>query len=43
MLADRRVLLLLDNARDAAQVRPLLDGGPGCFALVHRVPAAGCP
>jgi DNA-binding SARP family transcriptional activator/tetratricopeptide (TPR) repeat protein len=34
MLAGRRVLLLLDNARDAAQVRPLLAGGPGCFALV---------
>jgi DNA-binding SARP family transcriptional activator len=34
VLADRRVLLLLDNARDAAQVRPLLAGGPGCFALV---------
>jgi len=34
VLAGRRVLLLLDNARDAAQVRPLLAGGPGCFALV---------
>jgi tetratricopeptide (TPR) repeat protein len=34
VLATRRVLLLLDNARDAAQVRPLLAGGPGCFALV---------
>ena len=34
LLATRRVLLLLDNARDAAQVRPLLAGGPGCFALV---------
>jgi DNA-binding SARP family transcriptional activator len=34
VLADRHVLLLLDNARDAAQVRPLLAGGPGCFAVV---------
>jgi len=34
LLADRKVLLLLDNARDVAQVRPLLAGGPGCLALV---------
>jgi len=34
VLADRKVLLLLDNARDASQVRPLLAGGPGCVALV---------
>ncbi|MEV6286997.1 BTAD domain-containing putative transcriptional regulator [Kribbella sp. NPDC051770] len=33
VLADRRVLLLLDNARDAEQVRPLLPG-PGCLVLV---------
>jgi DNA-binding SARP family transcriptional activator/tetratricopeptide (TPR) repeat protein len=34
LLRDRRMLLLLDNAHDAEQVRPLLPGSSGCMVLV---------
>lgn len=34
VLARRRVLVLLDNARDAEQVRPLLPGSPGSLVIV---------
>ncbi|MFE5820117.1 BTAD domain-containing putative transcriptional regulator, partial [Streptomyces sp. NPDC056479] len=33
-LAGRQVLLVLDNARDARQVRPLLPASPGCMVIV---------
>jgi DNA-binding SARP family transcriptional activator/AraC-like DNA-binding protein len=34
LLASRRMLLLLDNAADAGQVRPLLPAGPGCAVVI---------
>jgi DNA-binding SARP family transcriptional activator/predicted negative regulator of RcsB-dependent stress response len=41
-IADRRMLILLDNARDEEHVRPLLPGMPGCLVIVtSRNPLRG--
>src|SRR5262249_28343186 len=41
-LAGRRLLVVLDNAASAEQVRPLIPGAPGCFVVVtSRNPLSG--
>lgn len=34
LLADRTMLIILDNARDSEQTRPLLPGSSSCFVIV---------
>ncbi|MBM7494286.1 DNA-binding SARP family transcriptional activator/Tfp pilus assembly protein PilF [Micromonospora luteifusca] len=34
LLAERRILLVLDNVASAEQARPILPGGPGCLVVM---------
>jgi DNA-binding SARP family transcriptional activator/tetratricopeptide (TPR) repeat protein len=34
VLSGRRMIVVLDNARDVSQIRPLLPGSPGCLTIV---------